>query len=156
MQVLLEAVGNVEHRVSGAREFEALRGPQRGTKESPFAKGRTGSAERSGDDDQIARLRSAPAGDPLRAPQCGHAEVDTFGGRRVAAQHRDAGLAQPLVELENVGKLRVFRQTEADDKTIRFGPGGRQVADVDGGSAIAEVAPGNPVEAEENTFPKCG
>ncbi len=39
-------------------------------------------------------------------------------------------------------------QAEADDEAVGHGPGRREVAEVNGGGAEAEVAPGDPVEPE--------
>ena len=60
-----------------------------------------------------------------------------------------ARLGEPLVELEHVVEL-ASRPAAASVTTsaLRLGARGREVAQVDRGGAVAEVAPGDPVEPE--------
>ena len=92
--------------------------------------------------------RSRAARHALRAAERGHGQEDAVGAGRVAAAHRHAALVQAGVELEHVLELGLRRQPERDEERERIGSRGGEVADVDGRSTRAELAPAQKVEAE--------
>jgi hypothetical protein len=105
-------------------------------------------AERAGDHEQVAGLCPSSAGNALCATDRSHAEIDAVRGGCVTAEHRDAGLRDPSVELDHIVELGLSWQPDADDQTFRLGAARSKVAEVDGGGAEAELAPGDPVEAK--------
>ena len=92
--------------------------------------------------------RAGPARDALAAAERGDRDEHRAGGGRVAADDRHTRLGDPLVELDHVGRLRARRQRERDEQRLRRGARGGEVAQVDRGGPKAELAPGDPVEAE--------
>src|SRR5206468_5383620 len=98
-------------------------------------------AERPGEDDGVPGPCSRAARHALRAAECGHGQKNTVGAGRVAATDRRAALVQSGVELEHVLELRLRRQPERDEESERIGSRGGEVADVDGRSTRAELAP---------------
>ena len=96
----------------------------------------------------VSGLCSRAAGNPFRTAERGHAQHRELGTARVAADDRDAGLVQPLVELEHVVELRLGGQRQRDHERFGLRPRGSQVAEVDRGGAEAELAPGDELEAE--------
>src|SRR5439155_21292003 len=114
--------------------------------------GGPGSAERTGDDEQIPRARAGASRDALRPPDGGDPD-DHLGGRaRVAADDSNARLHDPLVECDGIRDARRSRGGEDDAERLGKRAGCGEVAQVDRGRAKAELAPGQPVEAEVNGF----
>ena len=74
------------------------------------------------------------------------------GPRRVPAADRHACLGETGVELEHVVKLGLRGDPETDEQRLGACTGSGEVAEVDGGCAEAELAPGEPVEPEVNAF----
>ena len=105
-------------------------------------------AERARHDEQVARAGAAAAGNARRAAQRGDGEVEALGGRRVAAEHRHAGLVQAFVELEHVLEPRLGRCAEADDQPLGLGARGGEIAEVDRRGAVAQLAVARPGEPE--------
>jgi hypothetical protein len=147
-EVAFEAVRDVEHRVGRSGQLSALVKSDRRPDEALLAKGRTRTAERAGDDDQIPGLCPTATGNARRTADGRHAQVDGVGGRCVAAQDRHAGLTHPFVELDDVVQLGLARRSKADDQPVRVGARRGQVAEVHRRGSVAEVAPGDPLEPE--------
>ncbi len=93
-------------------------------------------------------LRSGPAGHARRAAERGHAEHDPLRPARVSACDRHSGLVQALVQGEHVVDLGLRRDGERDDEGLGLGSRRGEVAEVDGGRAVPEVAPVEEVEPE--------
>ena len=78
-----EAVGEVEHRVRAARELAALAEPQRRADVALRAERGSGTAERAGDDEQVAGPRAGAARDALAAAERG--DRDEHGSAAVVS-----------------------------------------------------------------------
>jgi hypothetical protein len=138
--------------VGGAGEGATLFESDRRTRVPLLAERRARGAERAGDDEYVAGLRAAAARHALRAAERRHAEDQPVGSGRVAADHRDAGLGEALVQLENVVQLGIARCRERHDEAVRRGSAGGEIAEIDGCGPEAEVAPGDPAEAKVHTL----
>ncbi len=114
----------------------------------PDAERRARAAERPGDDEEIARLRTGTPGNALRSPESRDAEQHRLRARRVAAAHRNTRLVQSFVQLDDVGDVRLARQPERDDQRERIGAAGGEIAEVDRRSAKAEIAPREEIETK--------
>ena len=84
---------------------------------------------------------TAPARPGTRSlrPSGGHRNDDRRRGGRVATDHGDPGLGDPLVEGEHVREHRVRREGERDEQPERRRAGSGEVAQVDRGRPPAEV-----------------
>jgi hypothetical protein len=81
-------------------------------------------------------------------PDGGHRQDDAVAGRRVPAEHRHAGLGDPLVELDDVGQLGGAGKAQADDERLRLRSERSQVAEVYGRRLVSQVVPGRPFQPE--------
>jgi hypothetical protein len=147
-----DAVRDVEQRMRRQRQPLPLVEPQRRTGVALLPERGAGGAERAGDDEQIARYRAAAARNPLGAAERGHAQHELRRADGVAADDRDARLPDPLVQLDDVRDGRLRRRAERDDEAAGVGARGREVAQVDGGGAEAELAPRDPGEPEVDSL----
>ena len=68
--------------------------------------------------------------------------------RRVSARDRHSGLVQALVQGQDVVELGVRGDRERDDERLGLGPGGGEVAEVDGRRPVAQLPPAEEVETE--------
>ena len=143
-----ETVGEIELCRRRPRELAALGEPQRWPHQPAGAEGGAAPAERAGDDERVAAPCAVSSRHALAAAGRGDRDRDGGGGGCVAADDRDAGLRDPPVELEHVIDLRVGRQRQRDEQRLRLGARRREIAEVDGGGAEAELAPTDPVEPE--------
>ena len=116
-----KTVGDVEHRVRPCGQRSSLGEPERRTHVLSAAEGRPGAAERAGDDEEIAGLSAAAAGDALRAAERGHGEEHVRRGGRVPADHRHSRLGDPLVQVEHGLELGLAWQGR-DVTTSALGP----------------------------------
>jgi hypothetical protein len=64
--ILVDPVGEVEHRVGSTGQLLTLIDAERRTDEALLAEGGSGGAERPGDDEQVARYGARAARDPVR------------------------------------------------------------------------------------------
>ena len=143
-----EPVRDVEHRVGVRRELPALLEPERRAGEPSLAERGSRGAERTGDDEAVAGSGSRAARHAARAAERRHAEQYSVGAGRVSARDRHARLVQALVQGEDVVELGVRGDGERDDERLGLGSRRGEVAEVDGGRAVARVAPPEEVEAE--------
>ena len=141
-------VGDVQHGVCRLREAAPFLEPEGWPDIALVAERCAGGAEEAGHDQQVSRLGSCTARDALGPAERSHGEDEDVGPGRVAAHDRDAGLRDPLVQLEQVVHACVRRRTERDYEARGLGARGGQVAQVDGRSAISEVTKGDPVAAK--------
>ena len=79
-----------------------FREPERRPHVTPLAERRAGGAERAGHDEHVAGPRPRATGNARAAADCGHRDDEHRPLRRVAADDRDTGLGDPLVELDHV------------------------------------------------------
>ena len=123
---------------------------QRRTRRSGARRKRgAGGAERAGDDERVAGPRASAARNAFRAPERGHAE-STISEPASCRRRRPA---RPARRCPRRARARRRARSpcgsaEGDDQRLRLGAGRGEVAQVDGGGAEAEVAPGEPVEPE--------
>jgi len=147
-----EPVGDVHQRVRGLREQPSFVEPERWPHVPLPAKRRAGRAERPGDDEQVAGLRSAASRHAGAMAERGHTDHKCVGRGGVPADDGHAGLGDPLVEGNDIRRERRARGRERDQQRLRLRPGGGEVAEVDGGRPPAQVAPADPVEPEVDLF----
>ena len=144
-----EPVRDVHQRVRVRGERAAFLEPQRRAHVAPLAERRAGGAERAGHDEHVAGPRPRAAGNARAAAERGHRDDERRALRRVAADDGDTGLGQAL------GRARPrppSGSTPGATSVTSSASGSRarggEVAQVDGRSTPAEVAPGEPVEPE--------
>ena len=89
--------------------------------------------------------RSAP-GDAPPAAERRDRQIDAVCGSRVASDDIDAGLPDPLVELEHRLDGGLPGRAEADDEPFGNSSARSKVGEVDSRGAEAEVTPREPVE----------
>ncbi len=148
-----ETVGDVEHRGRDAREPRALVEAERRPSSRP-ARNAT-PAPPSGPVTTSTSPGFAPARPGTRSarPSAVTLRQHRLRARRVAAAHGNAGLVQALVQLDDVRRAPLSPgSAERDDKRKRLGAARGEIAEVDGGSAIAEIAPRDEIEAEVHTL----
>ena len=150
--VCREPVGHVDHRGRHLREAAALLEPQWRAGESALAERDTGRAERPGQDDEISGVRTRAPGHAIGATERRHAHEHGARTRRVAPAHRHARLGQALVQLHDVLDARSAGHAERDDQRKRLRTRCREIAEIGGGGAKAELAPREQVEAEMHTL----
>src|SRR5438309_10211653 len=105
-------------------------------------------AERPGDDEQVPRPCAGTPRDAICSSEGGNAEQHRLRASRVAATHWNTRLVQSLVQLDNVGDLRLAGQSDSDDQRERIGAARGEIAQIDRHSTEAEVAPGNEIETK--------
>src|SRR5262245_44618527 len=147
-----ETVGEVDQRVRAACQPAALVDPDGWPDVGPATEGGTRRPERAGHDEDVTRSRAAAPRDALGRTDRRDAQDDPGACARVAADHGRTGLGEALIQLHYVRHRRVGWRDEGDDESLRLGAGRGQIAQVDGGSSEAEVAPGDPVQPEVNVL----
>src|SRR5215208_5711661 len=143
-----QPVRDVGQGMRGGCEQPALAQAHRRAGVTLLAERRSCGAQRAGDDDRVAGPRAPASRDAGRAADRRHREGELRGSRGVAADHGHAGLVEAAVELEHVVEQRVLGCGEGDQQGLQLGPGGGEVAQVDGRRTEAQLTGRRPVEPE--------